>query len=171
MASITYETMTCLARILHIGSAIALAGGGFLWTIVVSPALTTRVPGPTLGALMATLGPRLGRYFSSLSYVVLASGLSLLALIWGWRQLLDVLFGGSLYGSILLVGILAFLVGLVLAETILMPTGRKLTSLPPGTPPGEIARLQRRSARTFVAIAFLDLAALSMMALAVNARA
>lgn len=165
------EALVGAVRITHIASAIALAGGGFLWTVVVGPTLAKRVPGPALGALMTTLGPRMGRYFSLLSYVVLASGLGLLASIWGWRQLDDVLFGGSLYGTILLLGILAFLGGLALAETILMPTGKKLVTLPATTPFDEIARLQRRQAKTFVAIAILDLAALSMMALAVNARA
>jgi len=167
----TQEALVGALRITHIASAIAMAGGGFLWVLVVGPALANRVPGPTLGALMDSLGPRMGRYFSRLAYVVLASGILLLGTIWGWRALDNVLFGGTLYGTILLLGILAFLGGLTLAETILMPTGRKLGALAPGTPPEEIARLQRRSARAFVAIACLDFAALTMMALAVNARA
>lgn len=164
------EAVVGAVRIVHIASAIGLAGGGFLWTLIIAPTLGKRLPGPNLGALMGTLGPRMGRYFSILAYVGLASGIALLGSIWGWRQFLGVLTGGSLYGTILLLGILGFLGGLALAESIVMPIGRRLVALPPTTPPEEIARLQRRQSRAFVAIAVLDLVALSMMALAVNAR-
>lgn len=171
MSILTEEALIGAVRITHIASAIAMAGGGFLWVLIVAPTLGKRVPGPALGALMSSLGPRMGRYFSSLAYLVLASGVVLLASIFGWRNLDNVLFGGTTYGTVLLLGSVAFLVGLGLSEGILAPTGRKLSSLPPDAPMDEIARLQRRSARTFVAIACFDFAALTMMALAVNARA
>ncbi|HET6404072.1 MAG TPA: hypothetical protein VFH78_05455 [Candidatus Thermoplasmatota archaeon] len=162
------EAMIGAVRVVHIASAISLAGGGFLYTLVIAPTLAKRFPGPKIGEFMNALGPAMGRYFSLLAYVVFLSGATLLASIWGWRHVFDILFGGGLYGSILLAGIAAFLVGLAIAESVIMPTGRRLVS--PDTPPSSLPRLQRRQAIAFVVVSALDFVALAMMALAVNAR-
>lgn len=165
------EALVGAVRITHIASGIALAGGGFLYTLVIAPTLHKRFPGPFTGQLMNVLGPRMGRYFTILAYLTFLSGATLLASIWGWRHIFDVLFGGGLYGAILSAGILAFLAGFLVAEAIVMPVGRKLVSLPPDTPPSVIGPLARKQGIAFVAIAVLDFIALAMMALAVNARA
>lgn len=165
------EALIGAVRITHIGSAIMLAGGGFLYTFVIAPTLAKRMAGPKIGEIMFHLGPQMGRYFTLLSYVVFLSGATLLTSIWGPDQVFKVLFGGGLYGSILLTGIVAFLAGFTVAEGVLMPTGKKMLALTPDSPPEIGARLAQRQWKAFVAIAVLDIIALSMMALAVNARA
>lgn len=164
------ETLFGAVRIAHIVTGVAMAGGTLLWAFVVAPSVTRRLPPAVAGAVMRAVLPRLTVYMNGMATLAILTGLGLLALLVGARNIPAVM-AGSVYGMLLLGGLLALLGSFVVGNLGIERTVKQLMPLLDLQPPPAKAEvLARRLAMFSLLDVGLVLGILMAMATAVNLR-
>ncbi len=168
------DTVTWIARFIHVFSGVMWVGGIFLWGMVVMPSVAKRVAAPARGPFMSVVLPRVARYFAIAGFVTIISGLWVMGLILDDFGAIFKQMGTTDWGRMLANGMSVAVLMLGIGIYIMMIVPKYLSAMAnvtPGTPPPEgAAKLQKRIMILAMTNLTLGIIALGIMAWAVNLR-
>lgn len=178
------EVYPLTIRFLHMLSGILWIGGAVLWSAVIMPRVTAKVPPPARASFIVNLGPTVASYLTNAGYVVIVTGLWNMVILAGGVQPAISAFNASNWGRALGVGLVLSLVAIGIAHAAIKPALKEIIELlkkmpqgpppagaAPPTPPPRMAELGKKlmiSSMVTMALAVIVIAA---MAFAVASRA
>lgn len=168
------EMITGTIRTLHITSGVAMVGGVLIWVLLLVPLFQKKLAPHVADIVFKAVDKRVNRYLDVAGAVALVSGVLLLGRIYGISNVWTVLTGGSLYGSLLLGGLVMLILTYVAVYAYIEPVLKRLDKLMAtageGEPPPAARRALAHVAVGNFAVVALSIGILIVMAAAVNVR-